>query len=162
VFRISHHLKPVLCSCSLLSPSSFGDGVQVNGHELEVVVISSQVFLGVVLFWNTRLMNIFAGGAFHSLVGMTGGLLPCRRILLSHLLLSPFCGSASHHITLRLVSGISYHESVPFQICDCAGRFVRQQRPQTTSIFLIVTAVRHGCSLLSNPSNFDLLRESYP
>ena len=36
----------------LLSPS-FGDGVQVNGHGLEVVVISSQVFLGVVLFWNT-------------------------------------------------------------------------------------------------------------
>lgn len=42
----------------LLLSSSFGDGVQVNGHGLEVVVISSQVFLGVVMFWNTGLMNI--------------------------------------------------------------------------------------------------------
>lgn len=78
-------------------------------------------------------MNIFAGGAFHSLVGITGGLLPCRRILLSHLLLSPFCGSASHPITLRLVSGISimkvYHSRFVTALVDLfASRVLRPPR----------------------------------
>ena len=100
----------------LLSPS-FGDGVQVNGHGLEVVVISSQVFLGVVLFWNTSWWT-FAGGAFRSL-GMTSRLLPCRHILSSHLLLSSFCGL--HRITASDFSDLFFQEAF-IQIHDSSNR----------------------------------------